>query len=138
MDRTGRRRRPRAVRRTKREALAALDELRRQADQGVTPERTQTVGEFLEWWLATVLPGTVRASTAEDYGYMARRYVIPHVERVKLAKLTPQHVKSMLRALEDDGLSPRTRQYARAVLRRALRWAEQNGLVARNVAALVD
>ena len=137
-DRKGRRRRPRAVRRTKREALAALDELRRQADQGVTPERTQTVGEFLAWWLATVLPGTVKASTTEDYGYMARRYVIPHVGRVKLAKLTPQHVKSMLRALEDDGLSPRTRQYARAVLRRALRWAEQNGLVARNVAALVD
>jgi len=35
-------------------------------------------------------------------------------------------------------VSPRTRQYARAVLRRALRWAEQNGLVVRNVAALVD
>ncbi|MGH9229040.1 MAG: hypothetical protein ACRD07_10015 [Acidimicrobiales bacterium] len=37
-----------AVRRTKREALAALEELRRQADQGVTPERTQSVGKFLE------------------------------------------------------------------------------------------
>lgn len=138
LDRQGRRRRPRAVRRTKRDALAALDELRRHADQGVTPERTQTVGEFVEWWLATVLPGTVKASTAEDYSYMARRYVVAHVGRVKLSKLTPQHVKSMLRALEDDGLSPRTRQYARAVLRRALRWAEQHGLVVRNVAALVD
>ncbi|MGH9229556.1 MAG: tyrosine-type recombinase/integrase [Acidimicrobiales bacterium] len=138
LGRDGHRRRPRAVRRTKRDALAALDELRRQAEQGVTPERTQTVGEFLEWWLTTVLPGTVKASTAEGYGYMARRYVIPHVGRVRLAKLTPLHVKSMLRALEDDGLSPRTRQYARAVLRRALRWAEQHGLVVRNVAALVD
>jgi hypothetical protein len=42
------------------EALAALDELRRQADQGVTPRRTQTVSEFLEWWLAAVVPGTVK------------------------------------------------------------------------------
>lgn len=138
MDRDGRRRRPRAVRRTKREALAALDDLRRQADQGVTPERTQSVGEFLEWWLAAVVPDTVRPSTVDAYADVVRLYIAPHVGRVKLAKLSPQHVKSMLRAMETDGLSPRTRQYARAVLRRALRWAEQHGLVVRNVAALVD
>jgi integrase len=138
MDRDGRRRRPRAVRRTKREALAALDELRRQSDQGVTPERTQSVGEFLEWWLATVVPDTVKPSTVDAYADIVRLYITPHVGRVKLAKLTPQHVKSMLRAMEIDGLSPRTRQYARAVLRRALRWAEQHGLVLRNVATLVD
>jgi integrase len=138
LDRDGRRRRPRAVRRTKREALAALDELRRQADQGVTPERTQSVGEFLEWWLATVVPDTVKPSTVDGYERIVTLYITPHVGWVKLAKLTPQHVKSMLRAMEEDGLSPRTRQFARAVLRRALRWAEQNGLVLRNVAALVD
>jgi integrase len=138
LDRDGRRRRPRAVRRTKREALAALDELRRQVDQGVTPERTQSVGEFLEWWLATVVPDTVKPSTVDGYERIVTLYIAPHVGRVKLAKLTPQHVKSMLRAMETDGLSPRTRQYARAVLRRALRWAEQHGLVLRNVAALVD
>jgi integrase len=138
LDSDGRRRRPRAVRRTKREALAALDELRRQADQGVTPERTQSVGEFLEWWLATVVPDTVKPSTVDGYERIVKLYIAPHVGRVKLAKLTPQHVKSMLRVMETDGLSPRTRQFARAVLRRALRWAEQNGLVIRNVAALVD
>jgi integrase len=43
-----------------------------------------------------------------------------------------------MRALEEAGYSSRTRQYAKAVLRRALRWAEQTGLVARNAAALVD
>jgi integrase len=138
LDRDGRRRRPRAVRRTKREALAALDELRRQVDQGVTPERTQSVGEFLEWWLATVVPDTVKPSTVDGYERIVTLYIAPHVGRVKLAKLTPQHVKSMLRAMETDGLSPRTRQFARAVLRRALRWAEQHGLILRNVAALVD
>ena len=138
VDRDGRRRRPRAVRRTKREALAALDELRRRSDQGVTPERTQSVGEFLEWWLAAVVPDTVKPSTVDAYADIVRLYIAPHVGRVKLAKLTPQHVKSMLRAMEIDGLSPRTRQYARTVLRRALRWAEQHGLVLRNVATLVD
>jgi hypothetical protein len=138
MNRDGRRRRPRAVRRTKREALAALDELRRQVDQGVTPERTQSVGDFLEWWLATVVPDTVKPSTLDGYERIVKLYITPHVGPVKLAKLSPQHVKSMLRALEDDGLSTRTRQYARAVLRRALRWAEKHGLVVRNVAALVD
>jgi Phage integrase, N-terminal SAM-like domain len=76
------------VRRTKREALAALDEFRRQVDQGVTPERTQSVGEFLEWWLATVLPDTVKPSTVDAYADIVRLYIAPHVGRVTLAKLT--------------------------------------------------
>jgi hypothetical protein len=62
---------------------------------------------------------------------MARRYVIPHVGRVKLAKLTPQHVKSMLRTLEDDGLAPRTRQHARAVLRRGVASCDASASVGR-------
>lgn len=41
-------------------------------------------------------------------------------------------------ALADDGKSARTQHHARAILRRALRRAETLGLVARNVAALVD
>jgi len=78
-----------------------------------------------------VLPGSVKDSTVDDYRYIIASYVTPHVGRHRLAKLTPEHVQAMMRALEEAGYSSRTRQYARAVLRRALRWAEQTGLVAR-------
>jgi len=126
------------VRASKRAVLDRLDELRRQAAQGVAPDHARTVAQYLDWWGMNVLPGSVKDSTVDDYRYIIATYVTPHVGRHRLAKLTPEHVQAMMRALEEAGYSPRTRQYARAVLRRALRWAEQTGLVARNAAALVD
>jgi integrase len=135
---SGRRRYSRVTCRTKKEALAALRDLQRQADVGVRPDRTQTVGQYLDWWAANVLPGSVKESTVENYCTVIAAYIQPHVGAVRLAKLSPQDVATMLRELEQTGLSPRTRQYARAVLRRALRWAEQSGLVLRNAAALAD
>jgi integrase len=44
----------------------------------------------------------------------------------------------MVTAMEGSGLSANTQRLARSVLRRALRHAERDGLVTRNVAALVD
>ena len=66
-----------------------------------------------------MLPGSVKDSTVDDYRYIIASYVTPHVGRHRLAKLTPEHVQAMMRALEEAGYSSRTRQYARAVLRRA-------------------
>jgi integrase len=102
------------------------------------PDERRTTGNYLEWWVQEVVPGTVKVQTEHGYARVIRAYVIPHVGRVPLARLGPQHVQSMLRTLEHRGLSPRTRQYARAVLRRALGQAERWGLVSRNAAALVD
>jgi integrase len=136
---SGRQRYRRAVRSTQHEALVALRDLHRQVEiGGVAPTQSQTVGAYLDWWAATVLPGAVKESTIENYRYIIASYITPYVGGLRLDQLSAQHVAGMLRGLEIAGRSARTRQYARAVLRRALRWAEQNGLVARNVAALVD
>jgi integrase len=126
------------VRASKRAVLDRLDEMRRQAAQGVAPDNARTVAQYLDWWGMNVLPGSVKDSTVDDYRYIIATYVTPHVGRHRLAKLTPEHVQDMMRTLDEAGYSSRTRQYARAVLRRALRWAEQTGLVTRNAAALVD
>ena len=53
-------------------------------------------------------------------------------------KLTPADVRSMLVAMGVDGYSPNTQRLARATLRRALRVAEAEGYVSRNVASLTD
>ena len=66
------------------------------------------------------------------------RYVVPTVGSVKLNQLSPAHVGEMLLTLEAQGYTPETRRIARAGLRRALRGAEQEGFLTRNVAAIAD
>lgn len=133
---SGRRRYSRAVRATKPEAIAALRQLQREQDLGVTPDRVATVASYLDWWGDTVLPDTVADGTADHYRAVLRRWVVPHIGRRRLHTLTPEHVQSMQRRLTDDGLSPHTVRMARTVLVSALNYAERTGLVTRNVAKL--
>jgi integrase len=99
---------------------------------------SQTVGEYMEQWLQTSARESVRESTYESYRNQVRRYVIPAIGRVKLKRLSAMQIQGMYRAMLDRGLSPRTVQYAHAVLHRALRQAVRWGLVPRNVSEDVD
>jgi integrase len=82
-----------------------LRQLQNRAADGLPAlDERQRTGDYLRWWLANVLPGTVKDSTADNYGYILRRYVMPSIERIPLAKLGPQHVQSMIRSLADQGL----------------------------------
>ncbi len=98
----------------------------------------QTVEEYLKRWLETSVKGSVRESTYESYRQQVRRYAIPAIGRVKLKVLSAMHVQGMYRAMLDRGLSPRTVQYAHAVLHRALKQAVRWGLIPRNVCEDVD
>ena len=66
------------------------------------------MAQYLDWWGIDVLPGSVKDSTVDDYRYIIATYVTPHVGRHRLAKLTPEHVQAMMRALEEAGYSSRT------------------------------
>lgn len=120
------------VRRKVKAAERALEEGRSSA-----PER-RTVGQYLKEWLEEVLPGTVSPKTLASYSDVVRLYINPHVGGVLLAELTPKDVTKMLRALQKAGKSPNTQRLARSVLRRALRRAEAEGIIARNAAAIAD
>jgi integrase len=106
---SGERIRRTVVRASKRAVLDRLDELRRHAAQGVAPDNARTVAQYLNWWGVNVLPGSVKDSTVDDYRYIIATYMTPHVGRHRLAKLTPEHVQAMMRALEEAGYSSRTR-----------------------------
>ena len=124
---------------TRAEVITRIEEARSRQRRGLpTAETTKSVRAFLTYWADTVLPGTVSEGTEDTYRRTIKLYIDPTVGSVPLAKLTPAHVTDMLRTLEDKGLSPETRRLARAVLRRALRRAEQEGILARNVAAIAD
>ncbi len=139
VDENGRQIRKKATGRTKAEMEERLRELAEAHDEGrEAPRRDLTVARFLEEWLTEVLPGSVAKGTETNYRQMVDYYVRPRLGRKHLRTLTARDVTKMLRDMEADGLSPNTRRLARSVLRRALRWAEAEGMVQRNVAALAN
>ncbi len=131
--------RRKVVGKTQAEAKDRADELRRNAEIGGGLPAEVTVGRFLEHWSNDVLPNAdVSPVTIDGYRRIVRLYIVPTVGRIRLDQLTPAHVRTMLSKLRDQNLSPNTLRQVRSVLRRALRTAEADELVTRNVAAIVD
>lgn len=137
-DQNGKRLRKRVYAKRKASVLDKLTKARADHAAGVLTERDDriTVGKYLDDWLDHVAVERVRPKTLYDYRFNASRYIEPYLGRKKLARLSVSDVDRWLADLAAQGLSPRTRQYARSVLRNALKTAETRGLVARNVAAL--
>ncbi len=135
----GKRKRKTVYGRTRAEVGRKLAAVQRDAATGaLVDDERQTVGDYLNWWLTDVVPGTVKARTLAGYAQMVRLYLRPALGRRKLAKLRPVDVQTMLSDMEKRGLSVATRRQARTVLRRALTHAEQFELVSRNAAAQTD
>jgi integrase len=116
--------------------MAAL--MRAHEEQRPIPDQRAKVGPYLRRWLDEVAKPTLRASTYDSYDDILRLHLVPGLGHLALAKLTPADVQRFLTRKLEGGLSPRRVQYIHAVLRRALVIAERWGIVARNVAKLVD
>lgn len=110
-----------------------------------TQSRTHgiTVARFMrERWLPG-REGRLRPTTAFRYRSMTERYILPRLGRVPLRRLTVMHLTDLYAALRRDGrqdgapLAPKTVLNVHQILRTALADAERQGLVARNVAALM-
>ncbi len=139
-DATGRTRRRSVYGKTQREVREKLTAALRALDQGDTPiTDRQTVGQFLDRWLADVVQPKAPA-TYRTYAGLVRLHLTPALGHLQLAKLTPQHVQTMLTAKSTGDLrdNPCTVQRLRDVLRNALNEALRWGLVTKNAAALVD
>ncbi len=124
---------------TRREAQDRLRAALRDLDAGLDlATGRQTVGQFMTQWLEDVARPAIRPSTYASYQSYVKLHIVPGLGHHALPKLTPQHVQAFLNAKTAAGLSPRTVQYIRAILRRALGQAVKWGMVSRNVATLVD
>ena len=123
--------------RNRSEALAKKDEALKKARKGIDlrAER-QTLRTYLESWFRDVATPKNRPSTLASYRSYLDRHIIPELGDVPLCDLTPQTVQAFLNSRTKAGLSPRTVQYIRAILRTALAQALRWGYVGRNVAAL--
>jgi integrase len=112
----------------------------------------QTVGEFLDRWLADTVRPNLTTSTHALYEGILRLYLKPQVGHLQLRRLSAQHVRKMLTNLEQPfgndlrrprgrrraALSGRTRQIVRGVLHRALQQALKDRIIETNVVATVD
>src|ERR1700674_5569945 len=77
--------------------------------------------------------------TWRGYEHLVRLHILPTLGRVRLAKLTPQHVQSLVTQKVREGrLAPRTIQYMHSVLRAALNQAVRWRMVHYNAAAMVS
>jgi integrase len=124
---------------TQREVVKKLEAFKRELAKGAPlPNDRITVDQFLTQWLEEVVRPKNRPKTFESYAMHVRLYLGPAIGHHRLVKLTPQHVQALMNRQLADGLSPRTVNYTRSILRAALNRALKWGLVSRNVATLVD
>ena len=101
-------------------------------------DRTLSVAVYLRLWVDGL---ETRANTNAYHAGNVNRYLIPRLgERVRLAELAPEHVRSAFAQIRDQSgrrgrpLSPRTIASIHATLRRALAQAVADGRIERNVA----
>lgn len=119
---------------TKRAALELLDELRRLARPTTSSGRT-TVGQYLRSWLDTAGRRSLKASTWRTYDVALRLHIDPAIGHITLARLTAEHVDTMLAA---STLGPKGQRNTLGFLGRVLDVALDRGHVLRNAARLVE
>lgn len=140
----GKRRRKSVYGRTRTEVASKLRKLATGLEEGQPPgdDRT-TVAWWLRHWSDTILVrrlanGTLADKTANGYADIVRLHLIPELGHLKLAKLAPEHVDSLISTKQQAGYSPNTCRLIRTTLRRALNDARRSGKVTRNVAELSE
>ena len=133
----GRRVRKKVSGATKGEVMRKLRQLRAEMDVSQSvPDDRLTVAAFLDRWITRSLPGQVGEKTLDSYADTVRLHLVPALGRKVLRRLTVADVDEFLSWKRGNGYSENSVRIFRAVLRRALRQAEREGLVVRNVAAL--
>lgn len=137
--RDGKRRRKTVYGRTQREAVRKLGEAKRGlAEHGDLPTATLTVQAWLAIWLRDIAPTTGKPTKMRGYREKCRNYIVPAIGKVRLDKLTAQHVRDLHRfVMVTKGLAPATAYQVHRVLHVALNDAMRDGKVARNVVTLV-
>lgn len=135
---TGRRRRRKVSAPTKTGVRDKLDQLREEKRRtGTVGRRDITVEHVVQDRLASPPPGVRSPITQRVHEDHATR-IIAALGKVRLVSLTPAQVERFLQKMADGGYAIKTIRDTRSLLAGAIRRAERDGLVGRNVAQLAD
>lgn len=125
--------------RTRREVQGKLTAALKTMQEGLPVSTGRSpLTNFLTRWLEDAAKPTVKPSTYAGYRNVVNNHINPRIGNLSLDKLSPQVIQAFLNERGNAGLSPRTVQLIRAVLRRALGQAVKWRLLAYNAAQLVD
>ena len=103
------------------------------------PDERLTFGAYLERWLAGLSSPPLKPRTVEYYREYPRRYILgTELASRSLARLTTGDLRALCSARLEAGLAQTTVHHLHAVIRRALGVAHRDGVIPRNVAALLD
>ncbi|MFN3683279.1 MAG: tyrosine-type recombinase/integrase [Fimbriimonadaceae bacterium] len=131
----GKRKRLVAMRRTKTEALAALEALKEKAKRGEYAEAgSMRLSAFLRNWLSTVVEPNRAPKTVAQYRYVVSELLEPALGSKRLDDLRRSEVQAFLAGLSERGLARNTVRAARAVLSSAYTEAVRRGLAGSNPA----
>lgn len=115
--------------------IAKLKTLRADAHAGrITASNRITAAQWLTRWLTEIHHDKIRPATYVNYEVVIRKHIIPAIGTRRLDQLTPTHIRHMHTTIG----STRNAQLAHTIVARALRDAEREGLINRNIAELVD
>jgi integrase len=125
--------------RTQAEVRSQLVALRAQVDSGLpAPNDRMTIADLLGVWLEHVRKTAESPNTVEHHRWVVQSHLIPALGKYRVAELAPRDVTGFLADRAGQGLSKSSCIRFRTVLGQALRLAEIEGWVQRNVARLSD
>ncbi len=143
--RTGKRREFTA--KTQGEAISKRDEARRHIERfGALAASDPTIEAYLRQWLNSTCAPRVTTRTLDSYRSKVEMLIIPAIGKLRLSKVKPDDVRRMMVDIVagkwgavKGKRSPRTANYARIVLRKALDDARRDEVITgNNAAALAD
>jgi integrase len=129
----------RAVAPSQAKAKLKLRKMIHDLDSGlVVDDGNLTVGQVLEQWSTKALPNrNLQPPTLEVHRW-ASGILHSELGGKRLKTLTPDMVEAAFQRRADAGLSRNSLIKLRSTLSQALAWAERRGLIAKNVAAIVE
>lgn len=122
--------------RTQSEVREKPDRVKQQVSAGTYTNTRFSFDEFLEYWLREKRH-TVKPTTFETYALCIPRFIVPHVGRARLEKLTPLQVQGLISEVRDT-YGTASAAKCRSVLLNAYGQALKRELVSRNPLEVTD
>jgi integrase len=111
----------------------AKEQLRKHGDM---PTGSETVEVWFRLWLETIAVKTVRPKTLANYRSITTNHIIPTIGKVRLDRVTAQHVRRVHDRMTAAGLSSTSALTAHGIMSSAFTAAEREGRMSRNPAQL--
>lgn len=135
----GERRRKVIRRKNKAELVKELGILRADlAKRGDIPTASMTVEKWFTYWLNQVAAKKVRPNTLDGYRRTVSNHIIPAIGKVKLDKVTADHMRRVHDAVLEKGNNSTTALLAHRTMSASFKVALREGRIGRNPATLVD